>query len=142
MILLAYINKEACITFLCTTAVFFLALFIREQPAISHRKKVDATIEKNVMIKADMAVIALNIGKNENVNRTEIVQFVCGVAGIKEEQVGRIGISSKTSFVEVDSSRSDDVIKAINSSRLDGKKIKASYAPQKERCKDKLAKKK
>jgi ATP-dependent RNA helicase DeaD len=115
---------------------------IREQPAISHRKKVDATIEKNVIIKADMAVIALNIGKNENVNRTEIVQFVCGVSGIKEDQIGRIGISSKTSFVEVDSSRSDDVIKAINSSRLDGKRIKASYAPQKERCKDKLAKKK
>ena len=115
---------------------------IREQPAISHRKKVDATIEKNVVIKADMTVIALNIGKNENVNRTEIVQFVCGVSRIKEDQIGRIGISSKTSFVEVDSSRSDDVIKAINSSRLDGKRIKASYAPQKERCKDKLAKRK
>jgi ATP-dependent RNA helicase DeaD len=94
------------------------------------------------MIKADMVVISLSIGKNENINRTELVQFVTGVSGIKEDQVGRIGISTKTSFVEVEASKADDVIKAINSSRLDGKRIKASYAPQKERCKDKLAKKK
>ena len=115
---------------------------IREQPAVSHKKKIDATISKNVMIKADMVVISLSIGKNENINRTELVQFVTGVSGIKEDQVGRIGISTKTSFVEVEASKADDVIKAINSSRLDGKRIKASYAPQKERCKDKLAKKK
>ncbi len=115
---------------------------IKEQPAVSHKKKVDATIEKNVTIKADMVVLSLSIGKNEGVNRTELVQFVTGVSGIKEDMVGRIGISTKTSFVEVDASHSDDVIKAINSARLDGKRIKASYAPQKERCKDKLAKKK
>ena len=111
-------------------------------PSVSHKKKIDATIKKDVTIKADMVVISLNIGKNENVNRTELVDFVKGVAGIPEDMIGRIGISSKASFVEVAASHSDDVIRAINSSRLDGKKIKAAYAPQKERCKDKLAKKK
>ena len=115
---------------------------IKEQPSVSHKKKIDATIKKDVTIKADMVVISLNIGKNENVNRTELVDFVKGVAGIPEDMIGRIGISSKASFVEVAASHSDDVIRAINSSRLEGKKIKAAYAPQKERCKDKLAKKK
>ena len=114
---------------------------IKEQPSVSHKKKIDATIRKDVTIKADMVVLSLNIGKNENLNRTEIVEFITGVSGISEDQVGRIGISSKASFVEVDGSRAEDVIRAVNSSRLEGKKIKAAYAPQKERCKDKLAKK-
>ncbi|MBE6527752.1 MAG: DEAD/DEAH box helicase [Thermoplasmata archaeon] len=115
---------------------------VKEQPSVSHRKKVDATARKDVTIKSDMVVISLNIGKNENVNRTELVEFITGITGMSEEQVGRIGISSKASFVEVDGSRAEDVIRAVNSSRLEGKKIKAAFAPQKERCKDKLAKKK
>lgn len=115
---------------------------IREQPTVSHKKKIDFTIKKDVTIKADMVVISLNIGKNADVNRTELVSFITGVSSIPEDMIGRIGISTKASFVEVDASRADDVIRAVNSSRLDGKKIKAGYAPQKERCKDKLAKKK
>ena len=111
-----------------------------EQPSVSHRKKQDATVGKEVTIKADMVVVSVNIGKNEDVNRTELVQFVTGVSGIAENQVGRIGISSKASFIEVDSSVVDDVIRSINSSRFSGKKVKAGFAPQKERCKDKIAK--
>ena len=114
---------------------------IREQPAVSHKKKIDATIRKDVAIKADMVVLSLNIGKNEGANRTDIVSFITGVAGIQEDSIGRIGISSKASFVEVESSHTEDVIRAVNASRLYGKKVKAGYAPQKERCKDKLAKK-
>jgi len=114
---------------------------IREQPSVSHRKKVDATIRKDVVIKEDMVVLSLNIGKNEGANRTDIVSFITGVAGIGEDSIGRIGISSKASFVEVESKHTEDVIRAVNASRLYGKKVKAGYAPQKERCKDKLAKK-
>ena len=114
---------------------------VKEQPAVSHRKKIDATIRKDVVIKADMVVISIDIGKSADVNRTELVTFVSGVAGIPEDMIGRIGISSKASFVEVAADRADDVIRAVNSARYNGKRVKASYAPQKERCKDKLAKK-
>jgi len=113
----------------------------REQPTVSHKKKVSATIGKDVVIRKDMVVLSLNIGKAEGANRTDIVSFITGVAGIGEDSVGRIGISSKASFVEVESQHTEAVIRAVNSSRLYGKKVKASYAPQKERCKDKLAKK-
>jgi hypothetical protein len=101
----------------------------------------DATARKDVIIKADMVVVSLDIGKSSGVNRTELVTFVSGVAGIPEEKIGRIGISSKASFVEVTSDCADDVIRAVNSARFNGKKVKAGYAPQKERCKDKLASK-
>ncbi len=94
-----------------------------------------------MVIKADMVVISIDIGKSADVNRTELVTFVSGVAGIPEDMIGRIGISSKASFVEVAADRADDVIRAVNSARYNGKRVKASYAPQKERCKDKLAKK-
>ena len=112
---------------------------VREQPTVSH-KKVDATIKKDVVISKDMVVLSLNVGKNEGVNRTDIVTFVTGVSGIPEDLIGRIGISTKASFVEVNSANAERVIKAVSSSRLNGKKVKATYAPQKERCKDKLAK--
>ena len=114
---------------------------VKEQPAVSHRKKIDATIRKDVVIKTDMVVISIDIGKSADVNRTELVTFVSGVAGIPEDMIGRIGISSKASFVEVAADRADDVIRAVHSARYNGKRVKASYAPQKERCKDKLAKK-
>ena len=114
---------------------------IREQPTVSHKKTINATARKDVVIKADMVVISLDIGKSAGVNRTELVTFISGVAGIPEDMIGRIGISSKASFVEVSSDRADDVIRAVNSARYNGKKVKAGYAPQKERCKDKMAKK-
>jgi ATP-dependent RNA helicase DeaD len=114
---------------------------VKEQPAVSHKKKIDATIRKDVVIKADMVVLSLDIGKNEGLNRTDIVSYISGSAGIKEDEIGRIGLSTKTSFIEVPSDRADDVIRAVNGTRFNGKKVKASYAPQKERCKDKLAKK-
>ena len=114
---------------------------VKEQPAVSHKKKIDATIRKDVTIKADMVVLSLDIGKNEGLNRTDIVSYISGSAGIKEDEIGRIGLSTKTSFVEVPSEKADDVIRAVNGTRFNGKKVRASYAPQKERCKDKLAKK-
>ena len=114
----------------------------REQPAVSHRKSVDATARKDVVIKADMTVLSLDIGKETGITRTDIVALVTGCSGIPEDMIGRIGLSTKSSFVEVDSSVSEDVVKSLNGSRLKGKRIKAAYAPQKERCKDKLAKKK
>ena len=72
--------------------------------------------------------------------RTDIVSFVAGCASIPEDSIGRVGLSAKGSFVEVEASHADDIIKAVNSARFNGKKVKAGYAPQKERCKDKLAK--
>ena len=114
---------------------------VKEQPAVSHRKKIDATIRKDVKIKEDMVVLSLDIGKNEGINRTDLVSYISGCAGIPEDGIGRIGLSTKTSFVEVGSDDAEKVIRAVNGTRFNGKKIRASYAPQKERCKDKLSKK-
>ena len=115
---------------------------VREQPAESHRKSVDATAKKDVVIKADMVVLSLDIGKETGINRTDIVALVTGCAGISEDMIGRIGLSTKSSFVEVDSSVADRVIRTVTGTRANGKKVRVTYAPQKERCKDKLAKKK
>ena len=107
---------------------------VKEQPSASHKKS-GTSAEKE-----DMAVISISIGKNEGVTRTDLVSFVSGAAGIKEDSIGRIGLSPKASFVEVPASKAEDVISAINRTRFSGKNVKASYAPNKERCKDKLAK--
>jgi ATP-dependent RNA helicase DeaD len=112
-----------------------------EQPAVSHRKKADTAKRKDSVISEDMSIISLDIGKTSEVNRTDLVSFVSGVSGIPGDMIGRIGISSKTSFIEVPSEKADDIIRALNGARLNGKRVKAGYAPRKERYKDKLAKK-
>ena len=107
------------------------------------KKKVKAVIKKERTSKLeDAAVISLNIGKTAGTSRSEIVSYVTGSAGIPAESVGRIGMGSSSCFVEVELQYADRVIKAVNSVRLNGKKIKAVYAPAKTKCRDKLSGKK
>ena len=108
----------------------------RDEP----KKKVKAVIKKEKEPKLENAVvISLNIGKTAGTTRSEIVSYVTGSAGIPQDAVGRVGLGGSSSFVEVDLYYADRVMKAVNSVRLNGKKVKATYAPEKTKCKDKLA---
>lgn len=111
----------------------------REEP----KKKVKAVIKKDKPETLDdVTVVSLDIGKSSGTNRLEIVSFICHAAGIDESRIGRIGMSANSSFVEVESSVAPDVLRTVNGTKLNGKKVRASYAPEKRKCKDKIAEKK
>ena len=105
------------------------------------KQKIKATIPKERSKgPEDVTVISLDIGKTAGTSRTEIMGFVTNCAGIGEDMIGRIGMGSSSSFIEIESSVAGEVLKAINGTKLNGKRIRASFAPEKTRCKDKLAK--
>ncbi len=108
------------------------------------RPKVKAVIKKDRPISGpeDITVLSIDIGKSSGTSRAEIVTYIKSCADIGIDMIGRIGMGANSSFVEVDTTVAADVLKAINSAKLNGKKVKASYAPEKTRCKEKLDKKK
>ncbi len=89
----------------------------------------------------EFAVIALDIPKSSEINRTDIAEYIALSSGIGRDKVGRIGMGSHLTFVEVESSSVDAVIKAVNSTKLNGKKVRASHAPAKTKYKDKIGRK-
>ena len=104
------------------------------------KKKVKATITKEASKGLeDATVLSLDIGKTSGTSRTDLVSHITRCAGITEDKIGRIGMGSSSSFVEIDTSIAGEVLKTVNGSRINGKKIRASFAPEKRKCKDKLA---
>ena len=104
------------------------------------KKKVKATITKEASKGLeDATVLSLDIGKTSGTTRTDLVSHITRCARITEDKIGRIGMGSSSSFVEIDTSIAGEVLKTVNGSRINGKKIRASFAPEKRKCKDKLA---
>ncbi|MBO7204817.1 MAG: DbpA RNA binding domain-containing protein, partial [Candidatus Methanomethylophilaceae archaeon] len=113
-----------------------------EQKPKREKVKVRAVIRKDAPKKDffDITVLSLDIGKSSGTSRNEIVGYITSCSGIGEESIGRIGISTSSSFVEVDSTLAGEVMKAVNKTKLNGKKVHAQFAPEKTKCKDKLKK--
>lgn len=86
----------------------------------------------------DVTTITLSVGKSSGAKRTDIVNYLTQCAGIPESSIGHIGMAADSTFVEVPSSSSAHVIKSVGRAKLFGIKVKASYAPEKTKCKEKL----
>ncbi|MBQ8179092.1 MAG: DEAD/DEAH box helicase [Candidatus Methanomethylophilaceae archaeon] len=105
----------------------------------SSKPKVRAVIPKEKPAPpTDVTVLSLDIGKSSEIDRTTLSSYVMSCSGIGEGDIGRIGMGSDSSFVEVSSDRAADVIRAINSTKLRGRRVRADYAPEKRKCRDKL----
>lgn len=104
------------------------------------REKVRAVIRKGNAERSffDVCVVSLDIGKSAGVSRSEIVSFVTSRARIGEDRIGRIGMGTSSSYVEMDSAVAGSVVKAVNGAKMNGKVIHAQFAPEKTKCKDKL----
>ena len=115
-----------------------------EQKPRREKVKVRAVIRKPQAEKSffDVSVVSLDIGKSSGVSRTDVISFIISKSHIGEDRIGRIGMSTSSSFVEIDSSVAGSVVKTINGAKLNGKSIHAQFAPEKTKCKDKLKSKK
>jgi ATP-dependent RNA helicase DeaD len=89
----------------------------------------------------EFMVVSLDIPKGSEITRSDISEFIVLSSGISRDKVGRIGMGSRSTFVEIEASSVDSVIKAVNSTKLNGRKVRASPAPAKVKYKDKIGKK-
>ena len=65
------------------------------------RKVDDSRSQDDPLVGADMVEIFLPVGKNQRVRPGDIVGAITGDCGIKGNQVGRITVSARVSFVEL-----------------------------------------
>ncbi|MDR1087394.1 MAG: DEAD/DEAH box helicase [Endomicrobium sp.] len=75
-----------------------------------------------------MVRLFINIGKKDNVRAGDFVGAIAGETGINGNMIGNIKILESFSFVEVPSERADEVINALHSSNIKGKRISVELA--------------
>lgn len=76
-----------------------------------------------------MTRLFINIGKKDNVRPGDFVGAIAGETGLAGNLIGNIKILESFSFVEVPNEHADNVINALNSSNIKGKRV--SVAPAK-----------
>ena len=95
------------------------------------RKVVKVKVAKSKNENDTMTILKINVGKDNGFGRTKITELIRKHSGVGEDKVGRIGLGSSASYVEVASSCSDHVIGSITGTRYDGSLIIIQVAPKK-----------
>ncbi len=85
-----------------------------------------------------MVTIMVSIGTKDDMSRDNLRDFIKGSSGVPVSSIGKIGMGSKSSFIDVDPECAQTIIDALNATRFNNHKVKASFAPQKERYRDEL----
>jgi ATP-dependent RNA helicase DeaD len=78
----------------------------------------------------NMTRLFINIGKKDNVRASDFVGAISGEAGISGSLIGNIKILDAFSFVEVPKENADDVISALHSSNIRGKRVSVELAKE------------
>ena len=76
----------------------------------------------------NMVRLFINIGKKDNVRAGDFVGAIAGETGISGNMIGNIKILDTFSFVEVPIEHADNVINALHSSNIKGKKVSVALA--------------
>lgn len=80
-----------------------------------------------------MARLYLNIGKNHKIAVRDIVGAIAGESNIKGSSIGSIDMYDKYTFVEVPDKYANNVIDAMNKSRIKGKNVTMEVANSRKR---------
>ncbi|PKL91281.1 MAG: ATP-dependent RNA helicase [Candidatus Goldiibacteriota bacterium HGW-Goldbacteria-1] len=75
-----------------------------------------------------MTKIFLSVGKGSGAQVKDILGAITGETGIGGNQVGRIDMQDRNTFVHVDSTQADKVVEKMNGKRIKGAKIFAEKA--------------
>jgi Superfamily II DNA and RNA helicases len=104
---------------------------VEEEPVF--KKKTPVLVKKAIpeAKKGGMVVINVNLGKEDGFGRTQITEFIMESASLSDGSIGRIGLGSAASFVEIPFDKVNSVIDSLMTSRHNDKKIFAQIAPQK-----------
>jgi len=104
---------------------------VEEEPVF--KKKTPVLVKKAVpeSRKGGMVVINVNLGKEDGFGRTQITEFVMESSSLDDGTIGRIGLGSAASFIEIPFDKVNAVIDSLMASKYKDKKIFAQIAPQK-----------
>ena len=75
----------------------------------------------------------MTIGRKDKIKVGDIVRAISQKAGIPGKNIGNIALFDKFSFIEVQSSVADKVVRSINDMIFSGRKVKVSTAKDKDK---------
>lgn len=77
------------------------------------------------------ATLAVNLGKADNVNRSDVADFLKQRADLPEDAIGKIGLRDDCAFVEVSLDHSDYILENVSGCDFNGKTVTVEPAPAK-----------
>ncbi|PHS35051.1 MAG: ATP-dependent RNA helicase [Alkaliphilus sp.] len=107
-----------------------LKMYIEKNTSISAQTDEDLSV-KTEDVDYDMVRIFISVGKNHGIQARHIVGAITAEANIRGKSVGSIELYDKFTFVEVSRKHSSKVIKALNGTRLKGRRVSAEIANKK-----------
>ncbi|MDR1259913.1 MAG: DEAD/DEAH box helicase [Endomicrobium sp.] len=118
-------------TLLDVAAILLKMLFISEKKCHEQKKDVFMNLNNNYfsdLSKQNMVKLFVSIGKKDDVRAGDFVGAITGETGINGKLIGNIKILNSFSFVEVPEKHVANVINALHSSNIKGKKVSVSLA--------------
>jgi ATP-dependent RNA helicase DeaD len=115
------------ITSLDIAAALLKIIFASEKREQEQKSDISENINKH-----NMTRLFINIGKKSGVRAGDFVGAIAGEAGINGNLIGDIKILDAFSFVEIPREYAIDVIKALHSSNIKGKKVSVELAKENE----------
>lgn len=82
-----------------------------------------------------MVTLKLDIGRQDNIKKGDLVGAIAGESGISSDQIGHINVLKYESFVDVMGDVAEKVIAAMSRSHVKGKKVKIIIEAQSEKSK-------
>jgi ATP-dependent RNA helicase DeaD len=99
----------------------------RQERRVDVRREERPKVGKN----DGMTAIQIGLGKEDGFGRTQIVEFVKKNADVPEGRIGRVGLGSSTSFVEIGTEVVDSVVESLLGSKREGRNVSVRIAPKK-----------
>lgn len=81
---------------------------------------------KNTVATPEFATLHINAGRKDKLSPRDIVGALIAEAGLKADQIGKIEVQDKASYVAVPEKLSEQIAKAIGEGKIKGRKFKVS----------------
>lgn len=88
-------------------------------------------VVKDVIPKNGMVPLQINLGKEDKVSRGQIYDIVKKHSGLDDSNIGKVGLGSSASFVEVHASGIERVVETMMGVQYNNKKLFIQVAPRK-----------
>ncbi len=75
--------------------------------------------------------VFMTCGSMDRINKSDVIDFIAREAKIKKNQIGKIDIKRKFTFVDITASVSDKVLKACQNKKINNRKVRLEFSGDK-----------
>jgi len=92
------------------------------------RGRVRETRGKDFAGNGDFARLFVNLGTKDGFYKASFLQFILDMSDLKKENLGRIDMKEMNSWIEIDKSVADKMVRAIDGKSFKGRRIRMNDA--------------